>query len=226
VDGTPKPILCYVTDRRSLAGASRESAKSVAQLVELVARAVATGIDWVQIREKDLSGAALFQLTREALACPGGCARILVNDRLDVALAAGAGGVHLGEKSLPAESVVRWLRQPDNAARVPPNFLVGVSCHSLEAALAAGRAGADYIIFGPVFETPSKALYGPPQGLARLSEVCRQASVPVLAIGGITLENAGSCLSAGAAGIAAIRLFQEAADISALVSRLRAGEAP
>jgi thiamine-phosphate pyrophosphorylase len=231
VDGTPKPILCYVTDRRSLpaqaglagpAGASAESTESVAQLADVIARAIAAGIDWVQVREKDLSGDALFQLTREAVKRARGRARILVNDRLDVALAAGAGGVHLGEKSLPAESVVRWLRQPENAVCVPRDFLVGVSCHSLEAALAAGRAGADYIIFGPVFETPSKTPYGPAQGLARLSEVCRQASLPVLAIGGITLENAGSCLSAGAAGIAAIRLFQEAEDLAAAVRQLRA----
>ncbi len=225
---TRKPILCYVTDRRSLAGASGDNAKSLSRLGDMVSRAAAAGVDWVQIREKDLAGAALFELTRDAVKRAAGRTRILVNDRLDVALAVGAGGVHLGEKSLPAESVVRWLRAPmesghapENAARVPRDFLVGVSCHSLEAALAAERAGADYIIFGPVFETPSKAAFGPPQGLGILADVCRQARIPVLAIGGITLENAAPCISAGATGIAAIRLFQEAEDLPAVVRAVR-----
>jgi thiamine-phosphate pyrophosphorylase len=101
------------------------------------------------------------------------------------------------------------------------DFLVGVSCHSQEAAKSAEDGGADYIFFGPVFTTPSKAAYGAPQGLARLAEVCRSVSLPVLAIGGIALENATSCLAAGAAGIAAIRLFQDAYDLASLVKTLR-----
>ncbi len=220
MDLARKPILCYVTDRGSLSGSS-PGAEALSRLGGVISRAIAAGVDWIQIREKDLSAAALVELTHDAVEWAAGRARILVNDRLDIALAAGAGGVHLGEKSLPAESVVRWLRAPENAARVPPNFLVGVSCHSLEAALAAERAGADYVIFGPVFETPSKAAFGPPQGLARLTEVCCQVKIPVLAIGGVTLENASSCLSAGAAGIAAIRLFQDAGDISEVVRNVR-----
>jgi thiamine-phosphate pyrophosphorylase len=221
VDRARRPILCYVTDRRSLAGASGESAELFSRLVDMVSRAAAAGVDWIQIREKDLAGAALFELTRDAVKRAVGRTRILVNDRLDVALAAGAGGVHLGERSLPVETVVRWLRAPENAARVPPSFLAGVSCHSLEAALAAERAGAGYVFFGPVFETPSKAAFGPPQGLERLAEVCRRVGIPVLAIGGVTLDNAASCLSSGAGGIAAIRLFQEARDLAACVATLR-----
>ena len=226
MDHTSRPILCFVTDRRSLAGASGEGAESLPRLGEMIACAVAAGVDWVQIRERDLPGAALVELTRDAVERAGAGTRILVNDRLDVALAAGATGVHLGEKSMPVESLVRWLRTPDNAARVPRNFLVGASCHSLEAALTAERAGASYAIFGPVFETPSKAAFGPPQGLERLAEVCRRVRIPVLAIGGVTLDNVISCLSAGASGIAAIRLFQEAGDLSPVIRNLRGSRNP
>ncbi len=92
------------------------------------------------------------------------------------------------------------------------DFQIGVSCHSIEAARAAERGGADYIFFGPVFPTPSKASFGAPQGIERLREVCATVNIPVLAIGGVTLENAASCVETGAAGIAAIRLFQESPD--------------
>ncbi len=102
------------------------------------------------------------------------------------------------------------------------NFLVGASVHSLEAARSAAGAGASYLIFGPVFATPSKAGFGPPQGAAALKDLCRAVSIPVLAIGGITLENAGECFAAGAQGIAAIRLFQESQDLPALVATLKA----
>jgi thiamine-phosphate pyrophosphorylase len=143
--------------------------------------------------------------------------RILVNDRVDVALTEGAGGVHLGENSLPVADARRLIeaRQPRQ------DFLIGVSCHSLESARVAGDDGADYIFFGPVFATPAKAVFGEPQGLTRLAQACRSVSVPVLAIGGVTLENAAACMASGAAGIAAIRLFQESIDPTAVVSALR-----
>ena len=146
----------------------------------------------------------------------GAAACILINDRLDVALAVQAGGVHLGEKSVPAQEAKRLAHTLGRE-----DFLVGVSCHSLEAAKAAERNGADYLFFGPVFATPSKAGYGEPQGIERLAEVCRALSVPVLAIGGVTRENCAPCLAAGASGIAAIRLFQDAADLPSLVQTLR-----
>jgi thiamine-phosphate pyrophosphorylase len=193
-------------------------------LLRKIEAVAAAGADWIQIREKDLSGRECASLTREALrravqpstsrASP---IRIFVNDRLDVALSERAGGVHLGERSLPVEKAKRLA-----GSRGPLNdFLIGVSCHSLEAARAAASGGADYIFFGPIFVTPSKAVYGAPQGLERLAEVSLAISVPVLAIGGVTLENAASCLAAGAAGIAAIRLFQSTGDISAVVHALR-----
>lgn len=189
-----------------------------------IAAAAAAGVDWIQIREKDLSGRDCALLTREALqratksqASDAARTRIIVNDRLDVALSESAGGVHLGEKSLPAAEAKRLVVNRGERN----DFVVGVSCHSLEAARSAARDGADYLFFGPVFATASKAALGAPQGLERLATVCREISIPVLAIGGITLEKASACFAAGASGIAAIRLFQDAQDVSSLVQSLR-----
>jgi thiamine-phosphate pyrophosphorylase len=207
--------LCYVTDRKGLRVSAESQCDALLEKVEMAARA---GVDWIQIREKDLSGRALGELVRGALKrVPASC-HILVNDRLDAAYASGAAGVHLGEGSLPVGETKRLLHERKHAEK----FLVGVSTHSVEAVVAAEKAGADYVIFGPVYRTPSKAGYGPPQGIERLKEVCRSASLPVLAIGGITLENAHACLEAGAAGIAAIRLFQDADEVAAIVKTLRA----
>jgi thiamine-phosphate pyrophosphorylase len=217
------PILCYVTDSRSVRSGAQE--KSMEALLQKMEGAAASGIDWIQIREKELSGRDCAALTREALqrvkrasSNAGRAPRILVNDRLDVAIAERAGGVHLGENSLPVEDAKRMV-----AAARPSlqDFLVGVSCHSLKAAQFAARAGADYIFFGPVCATPSKAAFGRPQGLQRLAEVCRAVDIPVLAIGGITVENAAQCLAIGVAGIAAIRLFQDAAILAATVRTIR-----
>jgi thiamine-phosphate pyrophosphorylase len=201
-----KPILCYVTDRRAL-----DVASSTRALLEAIRRAAASGVDWIQIREKDLEARPLAELVRLAIdSARGTSTKILVNDRLDVALAAGAAGVHLGEASLPVDAVAEWRRSSGLA-----EFQIGASCHSIEAARAAERAGADYIFFGPVFSTPSKAAFGPPQGIERLREVCAAVQIPALAIGGVNLKNAASCVEAGAAGIAAIRLFQEFPDAAA-----------
>ncbi len=200
-----RPILCYATDRKALG-----SGAPLQHLLAKIQAAAAAGVDWIQIREKDLPGRELLRLAREAVETI--TARIIVNDRLDVALAAGAAGVHLGRESVPAAEVVRWCR----AGKAPAGFLVGVSCHSLKDAKEAELAGADYVIFGPVFETPSKAAFGAPQGVAALAEVCAAIRLPVIAIGGINEKNAQECLRTGAAGIAAIRLFQEPADATAL----------
>ena len=209
-------------DRHILSGADSSDAR--ASLLRKIEAVVAAGVDWIQIREKDFSGRDCALLIRKALQCAAkpstseaNPTRILVNDRLDVALTEGAGGVHLGENSLPVGEAKRLA---DSRGR-GKDFLIGVSCHTLEAAKSAASAGADYIFFGPVFATPSKAAYGAPQGLERLAEVCRAVSLPVLAIGGVTLENAASCLSVGASGIAAIRLFQDAQDVTLLVKTLR-----
>ena len=211
-----------MTERRSLTEVN--PAEQLQALLSKIEAAVEAGVDWIQIREKDLSGKDCSSLTREALqraAKPSAgktfATRILVNDRLDVALAERAGGVHLGEKSLPLAESKRLVRNRDELK----DFLIGVSCHSLEAAKAAASGGADYLFFGPVFATPSKAAFGAPQGLDRLAEVCRAVSIPVLAIGGITLDSAADCFAAGASGIAAIRLFQHSRDMPSLVQPLR-----
>ena len=186
-------------------------------LHDSIRRAAAAGAAWIQIREKDLDARSLVEFARFAVAeTRGAAARVLVNDRLDVALAANAAGVHLGEKSLPLEIVKEWRRSMDRL-----DFLIGVSCHSLESARAAWHGGADYIFFGPVFATPSKAAFGAPQGIERLREVCASVKIPVLAIGGVSLENARACIAAGAAGVAAIRLFQDTKDAAELKACLR-----
>ena len=216
------PILCYVTDRRTLSRANDPDGREA--LLHKIQEAAAAAVDWIQIREKDLSGkecAAVTSAAIERVARPlirgRGTTRILVNDRLDVALSQAAGGVHLGENSVPVEEAGKLVDSRIHSQ----DFLIGVSCHSVEAARAAARGGANYIFFGPVFATPSKAAFGAPQGLARLADVCRAVSLPVVAIGGITLEYVALCLSAGASGIAAIRLFQDARDLVSLVKTLR-----
>lgn len=216
------PILCYVTDRRSLPLAPQSA--DLSALTQKIAALARAGVDWVQIREKDLSARQLTALMQETARClpaqPGkdpGTTRILINDRVDVALTQGAAGVHLGENCLAVDEVKRLVESRVSTR----DFLLGVSCHSLEGAKSAAAGGAHYIFFGPVFATPSKAAFGEPQGVKRLAEVCRSVPIPVLAIGGITLKNAATCFTAGASGIAAIRLFQDAPDPAATVEALR-----
>jgi len=226
VSARESPLLCYVTHRQGLPVAN--PADSIEALIRKIAEVAAAGVDWVQIREKDLAAGELASLTRQAsriaVKSSAECSssiRVLVNDRLDVAIAERAGGVHLGEHSLQGAEAKRLVESALRKQAVQASFLIGVSCHSLETAQAAARDGADYILFGPVFATPSKEKFGPPQGLQRLAEVCRSLSSPVLAIGGVTLDNAESCILAGAAGIAAIRLFQDATNAIENIRALR-----
>ncbi|MGH9703538.1 MAG: thiamine phosphate synthase [Candidatus Acidiferrales bacterium] len=209
---TARTILCYVTDRRSLAPELN------GDLFPSIQAAISAGVDWIQIREKDLPTRSLLDLARKAVSSAAGKnTKILINDRLDVASASGADGVHLGGESAPVADVVHWCR----AGNAPHGFLVGASCHNSQETLAAERDGADYLFFGPVFDTPSKLAYGPPQGLDRLAEICLKMRIPVLAIGGIRMENSGDCVRRGAAGIAAIRLFQNSEDLPAIIDSLR-----
>jgi thiamine-phosphate pyrophosphorylase len=198
-----RPLLYYITDRKALHGRD---------LLPVVERAVAAGIDLIQMRERDLSTRDLLALAEAAVECARGTeTRILVNDRLDVALAARGAGVHLPTHGLPVAEVRKHY----------PKLLIGASTHDLDELRRAGEGGADFVVFGPVYETPSKKKYGAPVGLEALREAAQVAGVPVLALGGLTRENAGECLAAGAAGLAAITLFQTAEDLSPVVAQLR-----
>jgi len=202
-----KPIACYVTDRGAFPADT-----SVRNVLERIGAATGAGADWIQIREKDLGARASFELVRDAIELTRRVSRertrVIVNDRLDVAIAAGADGVHLGHASIPWRETGRWCR----AAGAPRDFLIGISCHSLEDALSAETAGVDYVFFGPVFDSPSKREFGSPQGTEKLHEVTRALRIPVIAIGGVNVDNAAECLRAGAAGAAAIREFQDSVE--------------
>jgi thiamine-phosphate pyrophosphorylase len=189
-------ILHLVTDRHRLAPSSA-FAEARALLLEQARHAVAAGVDVIQVRERDLEPRELVPLVEEVVALARSTAtRVVVNDRLDVALAAGAGGVHLPTRGIP----------PAEARRiVPDGFLIGRSVHRIDEVRAA--AGSDYLIAGTVWPSLSKPAAAPLLGVGGLSEVVRAADVPVLAIGGVTVDRAHDVLATGAAGIAAIGLF-------------------
>ncbi len=180
--------LYLITDRNQVAAGHT--------LLSAVEAALQGGVNAVQLREKDLSAAELLPLARELrnLSRLYG-ARLLINDRIDLALAVQADGVHLGGHSLPIE-IVRQITGPD--------MLIGVSTHCLADIQRATGQGADFVTFGPVYATPSKAAFGPPQGVQALAEACSSSPLPVFALGGMTPSRAVEAYRAGAAGIALI----------------------
>lgn len=195
--------VCLITDRKAVRGGD---------VLRAVEEALEGGIRAVQLREKDLSGREMYRLAEamRAVTAKAG-AKLLVNDRIDVALAVGADGVHLGLASIP----------PADARRlVGPAALVGCSTHNLAEIREAEGGGADFVIFGPVYPTPSKAAFGPPVGVAALKDACAAARIPVFAIGGVTAANAGEVLAAGAHGIALISAVIAAADPRAAAADL------
>jgi len=211
VDGC---VLYYITDRGQFPGEERERRRA---LLGKVSEAASAGMEYIQLREKDLSSRELEQLAREAshiiqeprADTRGRRTRLLINSRSDIAIAVGADGVHLRSDDVsPFEARNIWTqalaRSSQPVARSP---LIAVSCHTHADVLRAQSQDADFAVFAPVFEKKDHPAASP-AGLAALREAC-QAKIPVLALGGITLDNADSCLKAGAAGIAAIRLFQE-----------------
>ncbi len=204
------PPLLLVTDRRRFPPPGPGEPFSAAERQALDA-ALRAGVGAVQLREKDLDGRPLYERARHLVAsCRATGAQLAVNDRLDVALAADADGVHLPANGLPP-AVVRPLAG---------GRWIGASVHSL-GELERAR-GADFVVFGPVYETPSKRAFGPPQGLQRLAEIARRASVPVVAVGGIVPERVGEVIAAGAAGVAVIGAILDADDPAAAVRRFRA----
>jgi thiamine-phosphate pyrophosphorylase len=218
-------VFCYITDRRQFAGSPPEQR---ARLLAKVAEASRAGVDLIQLREKDLPARELEALAAEAgrlvreNASPRRT-RLLVNSRVDIAIAASADGVHLRSDDMAAsEARVIFSKAGVHAP------VIGVSCHALAEVRLAESHGADFAVFGPVFEK----LGTPGQGLAALRAVCGKVptraieaavpagSMPVLALGGVTLENTAACLEAGAAGIAGIRLFQEN-EIARVVEKIK-----
>lgn len=202
-------ILYYITDRTSFAADEPTRRR---RLLEKISEAARAGVDYIQFREKDLSTRELEFLAREAADVISRAksenskltTRLLINARADVALAAGADGVHLQAVDVSPQDVAKiWGNAASSPGTPGDRPLIAVSCHSAVEVLQAADDGATFAVFGPVFEKGASQ----PAGLAALREACR-ANIPVLALGGVTLENARACLDAGSAGIAAIRLFQ------------------
>jgi len=235
-------LLYYITDRTPFAP---DEPRRRRYLLEKIAEAARANVDYIQLREKDLSTRELESLASEAMRIIEKLrtenrelrTRLLINSRTDIALAAKADGVHLRSDDVsPEKARAIWrefcvgtatLRWPaarsaaavaDEAPNLPKEPLIAISCHTLQEVAAARTNGATFAVFAPVFEKKDAADTRP-AGLAQLREACK-VGIPVLALGGITLANAHSCLEAGAAGIAAIRLFQEN-NIADIVDALR-----
>ena len=196
--------LLLVTDRTQAGGRS---------LPSLIRQAVSAGLPAVQLRERDLSTRELLPLVQEiqSITMPH-AVPLIVNDRVDLMTALNLDGVHLRSDSLPPPPV-RHL--------IGTRRLIGVSTHSVDDVRRANQGGADYVVFGPIFETPSKRSYGPPLGLDLLADVCLRSSIPVLAIGGITCERVRDVRRAGAHGVAVIGALLTRHDIGEAVREFR-----
>jgi thiamine-phosphate pyrophosphorylase len=211
-----KPIL-YLITRGATAETTTPKSPEFLALLQQASAAVHAGVELIQIREKQLTARFLFELTASVVSIVRGsgahATRVLVNDRADIAAAAGADGVHLTTSSLTPDVIRKTLGA---------KFLIGVSTHSLIEARNAHAQGADFAVFGPVFPSPSKAKYGPPLGLGKLAEAARELKAfPLLALGGVSLENVNECLAAGASGIGGITLFGEPNSIATTVDTIK-----
>ncbi|HVE57328.1 MAG TPA: thiamine phosphate synthase [Pyrinomonadaceae bacterium] len=209
-----KPLIYLITDGEMTAENFREKSVETLKIIEKAARAK---ISLIQIREKQLSARQVFELTSKAARITKNSeTKLLVNDRADIAQAADADGVHLPANSLSAEIVRK---------NFPPDFIIGVSAHSLEEVEKAKLGKADFATFSPIFATASKLKYGAPQGIAALREVVETVvKFPVIALGGIDENNFSEVLNAGANGIAAIRLLNEAKKLAEIVDKIRDDE--
>jgi thiamine-phosphate diphosphorylase len=199
VTALPRPCIYLVTDRKRLAPDARTTRDEVIALQSFLDEAIEAGVDVIQIRERDLDGGPLAGLARSVTArARDTSTRVLVNDRADVAIAAGAHGVHLRADGPPVDRV---------RALGPDDWIVGRSVHMPAEAQRASDAGTDYVLFGTVFSGGSKGHVAGGDRLAALREAARVRDVPVIAIGGIDAGRATVCLDAGAAGVAAISIF-------------------
>jgi thiamine-phosphate pyrophosphorylase len=195
----------YITARLQLNGPIWASAEDA--LAAKTREAFGAGIDYVQVREKDLPTRQLAHIVtsladrKEKISTT-----LLVNDRIDIAICCGADGVHLPSDSVPIGTARELMGE---------TATVGISCHTEQEAVEASASGASYILLAPIFETPSKPGVKP-IGLETLAKVCSGSSVPVFALGGVNEQNAEACVRAGASGIAGIRLYQQSADLNAL----------
>jgi thiamine-phosphate pyrophosphorylase len=207
-----RPLTYLITSGKTTSETTPRS-EDFARLLELVRAGVEARVDLIQIREKELSARTLYELAcAAALMTRESETRLLINDRADIARAAEANGVHLTARSLSANVI----RQTFGA-----EFLIGVSTHTPAEARRAREDGADFAVFGHIFDTPSKRNGGAPLGLELLRAVCAALKpFPILALGGITRENARECLAAGAAGIAGISLFQNAATLAPVIASI------
>jgi thiamine-phosphate pyrophosphorylase len=207
-----KPILYLITAGLTSENSTPES-KEFQNILELVSAAAEARVSLLQLREKDLTPLQLFELAKRAAEITRGTAtRLLVNDRADVAAAAGADGVHLTTRSIEPRIIRNSFGQ---------DFLIGCSTHSLSEAAAVRDADADFAVLGPVFETGSKAQYGAPLGLEKLAESVKQiAPFPIIALGGVSRANAVHCLRAGAAGVAGISLFSDGSTLKRTVDTI------
>lgn len=204
------PIICLITEGKTNPD---NFTLQRSELIRKIRDAVSDGVNMVQIRERELPARSLFELVSEVVsALEDSGALVLVNDRADVAVAAGADGVHLRESSL-SPAVIREC--------FPPHLVVGVSTHSVEGARSAVACGADFIFFGPMFDSPGK---GSPAGNGGLANVCRAVGdFPVIALGGIDGENVGSVFEAGAEGVAGIRSMHDRVERRRVVGAVSAG---
>lgn len=199
----PLPALYLITDMRALGDEP---------LLRQVKGALDAGVRLVQLREKHLEGGALLKLAKALRELTTGYgASLIINDRADIALLSNADGVHLGQSGF----------SPRDARKIiGSDKLIGVSTHSLDEAMAAETQGADFITFGPIYDTPSKAAYGAPVGVSALKEVCDATRIPVYAIGGIKKDNAAEVIQNGASGIALISAIMASPDAREAASRL------
>jgi thiamine-phosphate pyrophosphorylase len=195
--------LLVVTDRHQTKGRS---------LVPLLQRVITAAAPAIQLRERDLSAKDLVTLAREVQAVTAsGRSQLLINDRIDVALALEGVGVHLRSNSLPV-SVARQL--------LGAQRLLGISVHAVEEGLSAQSQGADYIVLGPIYATPTKQMFGPPLGIHTLEKACRLVRIPVIGIGGVTAARAREMRGAGAFGVAVVRAVLGAADVESATREL------